>query len=814
MCTLYLILALLCSTRGVHGMMSTLRNRAYATTQAIRRLPTNLYARFYSGMYRTPATRQTVQQPRQAPSMMPQIQQRAFHATPATPSSPSKTIFQKIKGWFATDTSPAMFNTVERFLQNGSGYNELLQQIKNGTYNAHLNATKWWTTFADETPNNATILDMLLSRLVRFDRFGKHFELYFTKESNIPLPIFTDFFDVATTPHLVILIRTLLMHGANTSFLLPIDLLLHLAEAYGFIQNVVTPPQEYKQQFLDYLKDIHDIAHLLYEKADKTDPYTTLLMRGKSFETFFMNTVAKSGISRDIRQRLKSFQKAGTTQRDAPPEFRREQGGGQAGGGKKLAIDSMFNTVERFLQDGSDYNELLQQIKNGTYNAHLNEKRSWTTFADKTPNNATILDMLLSRLMRFDRFGKHFELYFTKESNIPLPIFTDFFDAKTTPHLVMLIRTLLAQGANTAYLIPAHLFSYLAEAYGFIQKVVTPPQEYKQQFLDYLKDIHDIAHLLYEKADKTDPYMKAEMRGKSFATYFDDEAQKSFIPQIIRNRLANKRFQHIIDLLNAGDYEKVLTMINNGIIDDIVSAVRTVDYFFAGPCEEFKEKKDLSFLETLLRMILKTRTIRNPLELKTKKWPDLFDPAVTPKLLPIIQALVHKTVLRDEQLVSLPLDTIESLIACVVIIEAFVTPPTDPHTAQQYKHYVQTLKQIIEDMFVRMKQTNEFAALLQSPFSFYITRAKQKYNIAANYEWKQSERSEERSRRQPRPPSAEKREEALKILGFAPNTHPTKDEILSNHAKLIRQYHPDIVGPEGLKKAQFINAARDVLIPK
>jgi hypothetical protein len=823
---------LLSTSHATYGMMSTIRSKFSAANLAIRSHPQRLSARYYN-LYRTPASQRSLQQ-QQKPvtsSVVPQIQLRAFHASPtpqfsASISSPMS-VFRNFTRWaMGKPTAEVMFKNVEQYLQDGSGYGELLRQIESGNYNDIINTEKQWNLYTGSSSDRTTIFDMLLSQLMRFDRFGTNTGLYFSKNTDGPLPTYADFYDSQMTPQLVVLIKALAKQGAGTAHVIPVHLIEGIAEFYGFLEKVVTPPPALKQQFLEYLKDIKNTAYLIYEKTDKAEAFMASYMAGRSFEEFFAGTANDVYVPYSLKEKLQQAANSGyTKQKNSSPEPSREEPErSEDRQEKSLAIDTMFNAARRFLQDGSGYAALLKQVENGSYNGIVNEKKQWNLYAGGSSDDVTIVDILLSRLMRFDKFGKYMYKYFEENPNMPLPTYADFFDPRLTPELVRLIKALIKQGADTAYIIPIRLLEKLAESYGFIRKVVALPQESvrKEQFLGYLKDIKEITHLLYERTDKSDASMIKKMKGRSFEQFFEKEAEDAHIPREVRDKLTNRRLQTIVEQMLAGEYAKVLTMINNGSIDDIIDETLITDYFFGGPCEEFEKKEGLTLLEVLLQQLLKTKTVRSPIELKTKKWLDLFNPEVDLKWIPVIRALAQKTIIRNDAFglgLTFPIKTIQSLIAYVVVVEAFVAAPTYSYTA--YQEYIQAIKDITEDIFVQMKKTSRVEAMLPISFSYYVDMAKKKYNVVSNYEWGQSSRTGERARQQRRPPSQEERTEALKILGFAANESPTKDEIVRKYKELIAQYHPDVLKgksdkekKEILVRAQRINAARDALVPK
>jgi uncharacterized LabA/DUF88 family protein len=588
-CTLYLILALLCSTRGVHGMMSTLRNRAYVTTQAIRRLPTNLYARFYSGsMYRTPASRQTVQQPRQAPSMMTQPSTRAFHATPTAQFS-------------ASTASPAS-----------------------------------------------------------------------------PLGEFT-----------------------------------------RWIQG-------------------------------------------------------------------------------------------------KPTANSMFTLFDQALKDGSTFDTLIKNITTGAYDDIINTTRLVKFFADnkdrKNPSaQLTILDQAISHLIGADKFGVRSHVDKNSHPNLTA---TDFFDIQTTPKLIHLIDILLQREAVIEW--PRDFVSQAGEYYGLIKHGILPPKDpkKKQAFFDYIASLKRIANQINDKYKLYQPF-------ENEFKFFESEGARYSSQE--RNDWIKGREDQIITDIKSGNYTAVLDSIKNGTIDDLVDKPyysSSGDYFFAGPYQQFGSKDSLCLLEQVLQILLKTKTLKSPMDVQTKKWSDIFDPINDPQLIPIAQVLAEKSMIsRNEE------ERTAELLAYVLFAEKFITPPTDPAIAQQYKQFLQAITDIAQRIFekrVQRTRSNFYTGdyedkfydrmyAYKSSFHNFTEHVKQKFGMASGSSRQYSDQSQ-RQYQQPRPPSPSKREEALKILGFAPNTHPTEPEIQEKWRELIELNHPDKGGD--LKKAQLINAARDALLNK
>ena len=195
------------------------------------------------------------------------------------------------------------------------------------------------------------------------------------------------------------------------------------------------------------------------------------------------------------------------------------------------SVDSMFDDVNQFLIDGNNFHELMKRIENGNYDKFINAtKESQLVQQHKTGKEneskpATILDILLSRLMKFDRFGRKIGFYFSNRPELTLPESTDFFDENTTPQLMRIIAALLKHGANSATVSPADVIEPIASTYGFIQKIVSPPENpaLKLKFFEYLNFIESVARSLYERNKKFFTY-------RSFEKVFKAGVDDSYVP--------------------------------------------------------------------------------------------------------------------------------------------------------------------------------------------------------------------------------------------------------------------------------------------
>lgn len=221
----------------------------------------------------------------------------------------------------------------------------------------------------------------------------------------------------------------------------------------------------------------------------------------------------------------------------------------------KPSVDDMFGSMNQFLAEPSadprKFNELMQHIENGDYDAIINETKQlklvqpYILGKEIETEDATILDVILSRLMKFDTFGQEIGMYFENHNNLPLPKYTDFFDERTTPQYIAIINALLRHGANIANSHnPTFLIAKIAETYGFIKKVVSPPQnpELKQKFSEYLNFMESVARSLAAINKKT---FQERNLYKSFAEMFNKKADLSYIP----SRGQKKEYPDWIDII-------------------------------------------------------------------------------------------------------------------------------------------------------------------------------------------------------------------------------------------------------------------------
>ena len=714
-----------------------------------------------------------------------------------------------------------MFGAVEQCLRDGSNFDELMHHIENGIYDPIINAEKKLKLVKNNDParedrlNEATIFDMVLSRLMKFDRFSDEIGLYFSERKDLPLPEYTDFFNESTTPQYIAIIDALLKHGAKSARFSPSRLIDSIASTYGFIEKVVSPPQnpELKQKFSEYLNSMLSVARSLYERNKE-------LFTNKSFEEMFKKEVDGSYVPWHLKKQIEEKLTA--------DKKRRAHAAAES---KRLRVDGMFGAVEQCLRDGSNFDELMHHIENGIYDPIINAEKELKLVKNNDParedqlNEATILDMVVSRLMKFDRFGNALGHYFANRKNLPLPEYTDFFDESRTPQYIAIINTLLKHGAKSARFSPSHLIEEIASTYGFIKKVVSPPQnpELKQKFSEYLNSMQSVARSLYEINKKSFP-------DKSFEEIFNKEADSSYIPwhleKQIEARLKHKRtvgLEHIIEQMKSGNYADVLAIINSGAIDNIINEPIFPGYFFA-ESYSFLEDKGLTLLERLLQLLLKTKTLQSPMDLKTKKWSDIFDPKVDPKWLSVIEALAKRTTLED------PSTLLMHLVVYINFAEAFIKPPSDnPGIAQQYKQYLQAIKKLAEDIFNKYKIASSG---VYKNFEDYVQHYKWKYDIPSDDQGgKKKESSGNRGdkkkessgnqgswRNRKKVYSREEKDDALKFLGLSLTATPA--EIKKRHRDLVRELHPDALKQKGKSPAEKkvaenklkdINAAYDVL---
>jgi hypothetical protein len=196
----------------------------------------------------------------------------------------------------------------------------------------------------------------------------------------------------------------------------------------------------------------------------------------------------------------------------------------------KPTSKEMFGLVEQFLKDGTGFDALMQNIRSGRYDAIINKTQRYIVTQGSPAEDATILDMLLSKLVHADVFGISPGLYSVKHPE-SLLTFSDFFHPQTTPHLFELIKALFERRANqSAAFIPLYSIQMMIQYYAFIQKALIPENltEEQKYFLDELEGAINLFY--YNNKESIDGDLKERKDGQSYTDFFKREVDEVYIP--------------------------------------------------------------------------------------------------------------------------------------------------------------------------------------------------------------------------------------------------------------------------------------------